>query len=46
LNRCILGGLSAHSYNTLRTGGMLVAVGGRGWDLLWGKDKTARVLTQ
>jgi len=43
-DRCILGSLSAHSYNTLLTGELLVAVGGRGEHLRWGREQAARVL--
>jgi len=40
----MLGGLSAHSYNSEVTGELLVAEGGRASDPLWGSDQAARVL--
>jgi len=40
------GGLSAHSYNTLLTGGLLVAVGGRANSPLWGRDQAVRLIKQ
>jgi hypothetical protein len=45
LYRFILGQpFHTQRYDLLVAGGMLVAVGGRGWDLLWGQDETARAL--
>jgi len=44
LESLYVGGLSAHNYNTLLTGELLVAVGGRASSPLWGRDWAARVL--
>jgi len=44
LNRCILGRLSAHSYNSLLTGEPLVAEGGRASKPFWGRDQAAKML--
>jgi len=41
---CISGRLSAHSYNTLLTGKLFVAVGGRASSPRWGRKQTARLL--
>jgi len=39
-----LGGLSAHSYDVVWEGGLLVAVGGRASRLLWASDRAARAV--
>ncbi len=35
-------GLSAHNYNSVVTGKLLIAVGGRASRLLWERDETAK----
>jgi|GEM_PF-1825877 hypothetical protein len=45
LKWCFWGALSTHCYNTLLTGELLVAEGGRASRPLWGRDQAARVLS-
>jgi len=40
----MLGRTSAHSYNSLLTGTLLIAVGGRAIRPFWARDQAARVL--